>query len=253
MKKLSETIVILGGSSAIAVAYARAAAQTGDQIVLVGRSKKKLETVAADCNARGDETPVTFVTDLSKTKNIANVWQSILDQVGDVDRVLLAYGVLGDQEETQTGLDMLEKNLQTNFVSACVWCETAFSYFRTIGQGQLSVIGSVAGDRGRQSNYHYGSAKGGLDIFLQGMSHRAAKLKEADINVLLVKPGFVDTPMTAHIEKGGPLWATPEKIAGIIRDSEEKGRRVVYAPWFWRFILLIIRYVPFFVFKRTSL
>jgi len=253
MKKSSETIVILGGSSAIAVAYARAAAQSGHRVVLVGRTKKKLDTVSADCAARGDETPVSVVTDLSKTKEIPKVWQSILDQVGQIDRVLLAYGVLGEQEDTQNDLGGLEKNLMTNFVSAAVWCETAFSYFREIGSGQLSVIGSVAGDRGRQSNYHYGSAKGGLDLFLQGMSHRAAKLKEADIGVLLIKPGFVDTPMTAHIEKGGPLWATPEKIAGIIRKSEKKGRRVVYAPWFWRFILMIIRYLPFFIFKRSSL
>ncbi len=253
MKKASETIVILGGTSSVAMAYARDAVQNGDRVVLVGRNKSKLKENLADLTARGTQPPLSIAADLSDTKKINSVWQSILDQAGAVDRVLLAYGILGDQDQTQDDIETLCQNLVTNYVSAALWCEKAFGYFRQAGRGHISVIGSVAGDRGRQSNYHYGSAKGGLDIFMQGMTHRAAKLKEAKIGVLLVKPGFIDTPMTDHIEKGGPLWASPEKIARIIRKSEKRGKRVVYAPWFWRFILLIIRYVPFFVFKRSSL
>jgi len=253
MKKAAETVVILGGTSAVAMAYARDAAQQGDRIILVGRNKSKLKDNLADLTARSTIEPLSFVVDLSDTINISTTWQSIIDHVGIIDRVLLAYGILGDQLDTQNDIKLLARNLVTNYVSAAQWGETVFAYFREIGCGQLSVIGSVAGDRGRQSNYHYGSAKGGLDIYMQGLAHRAAKLKEAKIGVLLIKPGFIDTPMTDHIEKGGPLWATPEKIARIIRKSEKRGRRVVYAPWFWRFILLIIQYLPFFIFKRTSL
>lgn len=253
MKKTSETIVILGGTSAVAMACARDAAKQGNNIILVGRNKKKLSANEVDLQARGAGYVGYIVADLSNTSKIVSTWDALIGNLERVDRVLLAYGVLGDQEETQNDVAALGQNLITNFVSAAMWSEAAFEYFRQTGSGQLTVIGSVAGDRGRQSNYHYGAAKGGLDVFMQGMTHRAAKLKEAKIGVLLVKPGFIDTPMTDHIDKGGPLWASPEKIAGIIRKSEKRGKRVVYAPWFWWGILMIIRYVPFFVFKRTSL
>jgi len=253
MKTTSETIVILGGTSAVAMAYARNAAMEGHNIILVGRNKKKLTENEADLNTRGTGHVQHVVADLSDTQKIASTWKALSEKEQRVDRVLLAYGVLGDQDDSQKNIDELGRQLTTNFVSAAMWSEAAFESFRQAGAGQLTVIGSVAGDRGRQSNYHYGAAKGALDTFLQGMSHRAAKLNEAKIGVLLVKPGFIDTPMTDHIEKGGPLWATPEKVAHIIKKAEKRGRRVIYAPWFWWGILMIIRNVPFFVFKRTSL
>ncbi|MGJ8560372.1 MAG: SDR family NAD(P)-dependent oxidoreductase [Litorimonas sp.] len=252
MTHTSPTVVILGGTSAVALAYARNSAKDGEAIVLVGRNKVKLEVNAADLTARGAKVTV-IVADLGDPTSVEKTWANILKNAAKINRVLLAYGVLGDQTESQDDLSKLYSELNTNFVSAALWCESAFAYFRQIGQGQLSVIGSVAGDRGRQSNYHYGAAKGGIGLLLQGIAHRAAKLKEAKIGVLLIKPGFIDTPMTDHIEKGGPLWASPEKIAKLIRRAENKGKHLIYAPWFWRFILLIIRTVPFFVFKRTGL
>ncbi|MEP3656143.1 MAG: SDR family NAD(P)-dependent oxidoreductase [Litorimonas sp.] len=246
------TVVILGGTSAVALAYARNSAKDGETVILVGRNKAKLDANVADLTARGANASA-IVSDLGDPKTVEKTWGKILKSAVKIDRVLLAYGVLGDQTESQEDLSKLQTELNTNFVSAALWCEAAFTYFRQVGKGQLSVIGSVAGDRGRQSNYHYGAAKGGLGLLMQGMAHRAAQLKEAKVGVLLIKPGFIDTPMTDHIEKGGPLWATPEKIAKIIRRSEKKGKHLIYAPWFWRFILLIIRTVPFFVFKRTGL
>jgi short-subunit dehydrogenase len=253
MKHETPTVLILGGTSAVAMAYARNAAKAEENIVLVGRNKSKLEANVVDLKARGAKCVQSYVCDLGDSTKVDAHWSALLALVGHVDRVLIAYGVLGKQSESQDSVNILRLRLETNFVSAALWSELAFKYFRQYGSGQITVIGSVAGDRGRQSNYHYGASKGALTIFMDGMAHRAAKLNEAKLKVLLIKPGFIDTPMTDHIEKGGPLWASPEKIAVIIRKSELRSKRVVYAPWFWRFILMIIRYIPFFVFKRSSL
>jgi NAD(P)-dependent dehydrogenase (short-subunit alcohol dehydrogenase family) len=113
------------------------------------------------------------------------------------------------------------------------------------------VIGSVAGDRGRQSNYLYGATKGGLERICEGMAHRFAAKKA--INVTLVKPGFIDTPMTAHLPKGGPLWASPEKIADVMTRAVKARRVRVYAPWFWRYILLIVRTLPVPIMHKTRM
>jgi NAD(P)-dependent dehydrogenase (short-subunit alcohol dehydrogenase family) len=113
----------------------------------------------------------------------------------------------------------------------------------------LVVIGSVAGDRGRASNAVYGAAKAGIGTLVQGLAHRLAG---TGARAVLVKPGFIDTPMTAHLPKGGPLWAKPEAIAQVIVKAASGAAPVVYAPWFWRFILLIVRLVPAGIFHRTK-
>lgn len=248
-----KSYVILGGTSAVAMAYARRVATDGANIVLVGRNKAALADNVADLTARTTGRVSAYNCDLSGVNTIDKHWDAIKNAAGNIDSVLIAYGILGDQDQSQTDTKILAKSLQTNFTSTAIWAEKVFDYFAFQGHGQLSIIGSVAGDRGRQSNYHYGAAKGALEIFADGMAHRAAQTVGADINVLLVKPGFIDTPMTDHIEKGGPLWASPDTIAKIIRRAERKGRRKIYAPWFWRFILLLIRMTPNFVFHKTKL
>ena len=253
MEHTGETLVVLGGTSAVAMAYGRIAAQKGEHIILVGRNKERLEVNAADLTARGAKKAECYICDLSDTSGLSAHWKKIRDKAQKIDRVLLAYGRLGDQSLAQNDVQALHVNLNTNFLSAAMWCEEVFASFQKAGQGQLTVIGSVAGDRGRQSNYHYGAAKGGLETFMNGMMHRAAKLKESEVNILLIKPGFIDTPMTDHLDKGGPLWASPEQVARIIVRAENRKKRVVYAPWFWRYILLIIGTIPFAIFKRSSL
>jgi short-subunit dehydrogenase len=139
--------------------------------------------------------------------------------------------------------------LQTNGTSVIALLTLLANRFEAQGHGTLAVIGSVAGDRGRQSNYVYGTAKGMLAIFLQGLRNR---LHRRGVNVLTIKPGFVDTPMTAGFEKG-PLWASPEQVASRIIVAIDKGWDVVYAPAFWRLIMLVITTIPERVFKRLSL
>jgi NAD(P)-dependent dehydrogenase (short-subunit alcohol dehydrogenase family) len=168
--------------------------------------------------------------------------------------VLLAYAVLGDQNRAESTLADAQDILRTDFTSAASWCLVAANELEKQGHGSLVVIGSVAGDRGRASNYVYGAAKGGLSILVQGIAHRLAP---KGARAVVVKPGFVDTPMTAHIGGKGSLWAKPEAIARIIVGVADPERSapppIVYAPWYWRWIMYVIRFTPSSVFHRTRL
>jgi short-subunit dehydrogenase len=142
------------------------------------------------------------------------------------------------------------REININFLSAASLATHVANVMEMQRSGSLGVIGSVAGDRGRQSNYVYGSAKAGLGAFVEGLRHRMTR---HGVNVTLVKPGFVDTPMTAGLAKGGPLWVSPEKVAKDIYNAMERGTPVLYTPWFWRWIMVVIRSVPDAIFRRTRL
>ncbi len=246
-------IVILGALSAIAEAAARIwAREPGAHLVLVGRSADRLESVAANLRALGARAE-TFPVDLD-TADPASVFPQLVAPLGGVDIVLLAYGTLGEQKTCEQDFAAAARLMHTNFTSAAGWCLAAANVLEAQGKGVLCVIGSVAGDRGRASNYVYGAAKGGLGILVQGLAHRLSK---KGARAVLVKPGFVDTPMTAHIAgRGGLLWSSPDRVARVIVKAAEPGARVpvaVYAPGFWRTIMRIIRNVPERVFHKTSL
>lgn len=250
----SKTILILGATSAVAVAFARQACQAGSapQLILAGRNAARLKEILADLVARGASTRSRIVTgNIADPASVAGLADQVFANTERLDDVLLAYGVLGEQTKQQAGTDVLRNFMDVNLTSAALWCEIIAARFETQGQGKLAVIGSVAGDRGRQSNYLYGATKAALERICEGMAHRFASNK--DITITIVKPGFIDTPMTDHIEKGGPLWATPEKVAGVIHKAMEKKRVRVYAPWFWRWILLIIRSLPVPIMHRTKM
>lgn len=249
-------VLILGASSAIAEAYARICAAEGRALVLAGRSRERLEAMAADLVVRGAAKAEIHVGDLADTQAIPEAWAAIEAAHGPLSEVLLAYGVLDDMDTLKAGGATLAEHLNTNFVSAALWIEAAAGAMERAGRGRIVVIGSVAGDRGRQSNYPYGAAKGGLERYLEGLQHRFAlanRSSGARLSAHLVKPGFVDTPMTEGMAKGGPLWVGPEVIAHAMRRGVLAGRRVLYVPWFWRIIMMIIRAVPAFVLHRTKL
>ena len=219
--------------------------------MLVARDGEKLNAVAADLRLRGAQVE-THALDLANSETAAIV-PELANRLDGVDIVLLAYGSLGDQKTAETSLEEAEKILVTNFTSAAAWCLASANVLETQGRGTLIVIGSVAGDRGRASNYVYGAAKGGLAVLVQGIAHRLAK---AGARAVLIKPGFVDTPMTAHVARKGLLWAKPQTIGQIIVGTAKNGspsRTVVYAPGFWRWIMLVIRSVPNGIFHRTKL
>jgi NAD(P)-dependent dehydrogenase (short-subunit alcohol dehydrogenase family) len=174
----------------------------------------------------------------------------LLAPLGGVDVALIAYGSLTDQARAETDPAYAQAEWATNFTSAGAWSLAIAQRMAEQKAGTLLVLGSVAGDRGRQSNHVYGAAKAGLGVLVQGLAHRLAP---TGARAVLVKPGFIDTPMTEHLPKGGPLWAKPEAIAKVIARAAQSGGPVVYAPWFWRLILLIIRLVPAPIFHRTRL
>ncbi|MDW8371253.1 MAG: SDR family NAD(P)-dependent oxidoreductase, partial [Geminicoccaceae bacterium] len=156
-------------------------------------------------------------------------------------------GTLGDQAAIARDPEATRRTLLTNFVSPAVLLTALAARLEAAGKGCLAVITSVAGDRGRASNYVYGAAKGGLSTFLEGLRHRLAG---KGVHVLDIRPGPVDTPMTAHLEKGGFLWASPERVAADIDRAIARRRSVLYTPWFWRWIMLVIRLLPEPLFHR---
>jgi decaprenylphospho-beta-D-erythro-pentofuranosid-2-ulose 2-reductase len=242
-------VVILGAASAIAEAAARIWAAKGARLVLVGRNAERLDAIAADLKTRGAAEAKILVADCAEADPTSTLI-SIVDLLGGLDVVLLAYGVLGDQKQLERDPVAVTGLIRINFTSAAEWCQAVAAVFERQRSGALLVIGSVAGDRGRGSNYVYGASKAGLGVFVEGIAHRLAK---SGARAVLIKPGFVDTPMTARVEHKGPLWAQPKAVARVIVAVAEKGGPVVYTPWFWRGIMFVVRNVPSAIFHKTQL
>jgi decaprenylphospho-beta-D-erythro-pentofuranosid-2-ulose 2-reductase len=248
--KDSGLVVVLGATSAIAQAYARRRAAAGARFALAGRREERLNVVAADLLARGAASAEPVTMDLAATGDIERAVEMIHARFGPPQEIVVAYGTLGEQAALERELAAARAALEVNFTSAALWL-LAFLKRRDAAQPLTAiVIGSVAGDRGRRTNFIYGAAKGGLDIFVQGLAHAYAG---TPVRFLMVKPGFVDTPMTAVFDKSGPLWSSPDRVAADIERAVRRGARVVYTPWFWRPIMAVIRRLPWFVFRRLKI
>lgn len=242
-------VLILGATSAIAQATVRLLAARGAALYLVGRNAANLDAVAKDAATRGASQVAQEAVDLDGTAAHEALVERAFQALGGLDGALIAHGVLGEQKACERSWADAQKVLHTNFLSAASLLTVLGNRFEAQKAGTLVVISSVAGDRGRQSNYVYGASKGALTVFLQGLRNRLAP---AGVAVVTVKPGFVDTPMTAHVAKN-KLFASPEQVArGILRAAD--GRKdEVYVPGFWALIMLIIRTIPEGVFKRLKL
>lgn len=243
-------VLILGATSAIAQETARIFASKGDRIFLVGRSAEKLGAVAADLRLRGSPQVDFEAIDLNDFDRHEALIATASEKLGGLDTALVAHGTLGDQKASEREWKVAEAEIRTNFLSAASLLTVIANRFEAQKRGAIAVISSVAGDRGRQSNYVYGAAKAALTTFTDGLRNR---LFASGVTVVTVKPGFVDTPMTAHIQKKGPLFVKPDVIARGIYRSIAKDRGVVYLPGFWRLIMAIIRSVPEGIFKRLKL
>lgn len=242
-------IVILGATSAIAEATARLWAPGGARILLAGRNEARLNEIASDLKARGAAEAIDWPLDCANADARAELGKMV-DRLGGLDILLLAYGVLGEQAELERDPAAAARLIATNFSSAAAWCLAAAAVLEKQGAGTLLVIGSVAGDRGRRSNFIYGATKGGLALLVEGIAHKLAPL---GARAVIVKPGFVGTPMTAAIANKGPLWAKPEAIATSIVRAGEKGGPEIYAPGFWRGIMLVIRSLPVAIFNKINI
>jgi decaprenylphospho-beta-D-erythro-pentofuranosid-2-ulose 2-reductase len=245
-------IIVLGAASAIGEATARLHAGEGAAVALAGRNPERLSQIAQDLLARGAAQSLIFPIDLAAVVDpVAEVERMVGALGGPIDVVYLFYGVLGEHKAAETDLAEARRILDVNFTSAALWCMAAATRLEQQRSGTLVAISSVAGDRGRQSNYVYGAAKGGLTTLVQGLAHR---LSRANARAIAVKLGFVDTPMTAHVKKGPLLWRTPEQVALKIKAVADRGSRpIVYIPSFWRGIMLLIRATPSVLFHKTQL
>lgn len=242
-------ILIIGATSAIAQATARLWAAQGHRLYLLGRNEERLQAIAADLTVRGAESARYALLDVNDFAQHAAVLDAAVATLDGLDVAMLAHGTLGDQKACQDDFAAALRELNTNLVSVMSLSTHLANRLEAQRHGAIAVISSVAGDRGRQSNYVYGTAKGAVTVFMQGLRNR---LHQSGVQVLTVKPGFVDTPMTAQFSKG-VLWATPERIALAIQDGVEKRRDVVYAPSFWRAIMVVIRLIPERLFKKLKL
>lgn len=249
--KPKKKILIIGATSAIAEQCARLwARENPSEIVLVGRNQEKIERVASDLKVRAPDTTITSIqADFLDTDQI----QALIDQiykVGNVDIALVAHGSLPPQDACQNNLSLCREALDVNGVSPVLFAEAIAMHMQKANSGTLAVIGSVAGDRGRKSNYVYGAAKGLVTRYVQGLQHRLAN---TGVKVVLIKPGPTDTPMTAHLKQSGAKLAAVDSVANEIMRGIENGQRVVYAPKVWSIIMMVIRHLPHFIFKRMDI
>jgi decaprenylphospho-beta-D-erythro-pentofuranosid-2-ulose 2-reductase len=242
-------VLIIGATSAIAQEVAKIYAHKGSKLFLAARDSHKLEQVVQDLEVRGAEVVGNLSLDLVKIEQHDELLSKADETLSGIDIVLIAHGTLPDQKLCEASVTQTLQELQINLLSTLSLLTLLANYFEKQGSGCLAVISSVAGDRGRQSNYIYGAAKGGLSIFLQGLRNR---LNKAGVCVLTIKPGFVITPMTTEFKKGF-LWAQPKVVAEAIVKAIQKRKDVVYVPWFWRWIMVIIRSIPESIFKRMTL
>ena len=242
-------ILIVGGTSAIATACARRWADQGADFFLVGRTADKLGQVADDLVARG-ATVQTHVLDLNRFDQHSAMLDACYAALGQVDIALIAHGTLPDQKACEQDAQVAIKEFTNNSLSVIALLTDLANRMEAQQSGCIAVIASVAGDRGRPSNYLYGAAKGAVTDFCSGLR---ARLFKSGVHVLTIKPGFVDTPMTQGLALPKLLLVTPDKVAQDIVRAVEKGRDTLYTPWFWRVIMLIIIHIPGAIFKRLAL
>ncbi len=241
-------VLIFGATSAIAQETAKLFAHDGAELFLAARNEDKLKAVARDLEVRGARKVDFIVCDANDTEKHPEILKSARESLAGLDTVLIAHGTLPDQEACQKDFNLARDEIGTNFLSVVSLLAPIANFFEEQEHGVIAVISSVAGDRGRKSNYVYGAAKGGLSIFLQGLRNR---LSNKGVTVTTIKPGFVDSPMTAHLKKG-LLFAKTKVVAYGIYRAILKKRDVVYLPCFWRIIMLIIKLVPEKFFKKLN-
>lgn len=242
-------ILVLGATSAMAIATARKLADRGASFYLVARTASKLEAVASDLETRGGAVVGVRVMDLDDTAAHLEMLAAAAEALGEIDFALIAHGVLGSQEQAQADYAAAEPILRTNFLSTVSLSTWLANYFEGRKAGTLAVISSVAGDRGRKSNYVYGASKGALNIFLDGLRNRVDR---EGVQVLCIRPGFVATPMTAHLPQG-PLFARPNQIAEGILKAIACRKDNVYLPPVWALIMFAVRSIPQSIFKKMNM
>ena len=241
-------LLILGANSDVAYATARQfATHAGTDLLLASRDLELLQKKAGDLEIRCRVSARAIPFDAADPATHKDFYDRLDPKP---DGVVAAFGYLGDQVLAQEDFDEAQKIIQTNFVGAVSILEIIAADFQRRGQGFIIAIGSVAGERGRQSNYFYGAAKGALGIYLSGLRNRMSKHR---VRIITVLPGFIQTKMTRNMRLPGLLTASPDQVARDIFRAYQKSKDVIYTRWFWRWIMAVIKAIPEPLFKRLSL
>lgn len=240
-------ILLLGAKSDIAKALARIYAEKGYSLYLAARESQELQDFANDIKIRNQRDVVCVDLDILDYASHQSFYDSLeIKPVG----VISVVGYLGNQEKAQTDFEEAEKIINTNYTGIVSLLNVVSADFETNKKGFIVGISSVAGDRGRKSNYIYGSSKAAFTTYLSGLRNR---LYTANVPVLNVKPGFVATKMTENLDLPKKLTAQPEEVARDIYKAQQKGKSVLYTKWFWKWIMLAIKNIPEFQFKKMSI
>jgi len=242
-------IAILGATSTIAHETAKYFAKDNAEFFLVARSAEKLETIANDLKVRGAKRVDISIMNLADIDRHQALLDETVTTLEHIDVLLIAHGTLGNQQLCERSVTETLKEFTNNCTSVISLLTIFANTFEQQKSGTIAVISSVAGDRGRQSNYVYGTAKAAITAFLQGLRGRLAK---AGVHVLTIKPGLIDTPMTAELKKG-PLMASARGVGEGIYKAIQRKKEVVYLPAFWLPIMLIIKSIPEGIFKRLPI
>jgi decaprenylphospho-beta-D-erythro-pentofuranosid-2-ulose 2-reductase len=242
-------ILIIGATSTIAQATARRFAAEGARFFLVGRSASKLAAVRDDLLVCGADESETYALDLTDIAAHAAMLDAATAALGTLDMALIAHGSLSDQAASEASVARTMDEWATNCTSVIALLTLLANLFEGQRHGTIAVMSSVAGDRGRKSLYVYGAAKAAINTFLEGLRGR---LSAAGVAVVTIKPGFVDTPMTAHLPKNF-LFVPPERVARDIHRAMTRGTSVAYTPWFWRYVMLLLRAIPDPIFRKLPI
>lgn len=241
-------VLVLGGYSGIAQAVLEILAKEETTLYLVGRSEEKLNIVQDHLQSIGNSIIFTKCLDLNKIEEHKSLLEDAIRRMQGIDILFTCYGILPNQKELEQEPGKAIENYLTNAISIIHFVSLATNYFEERNKGTIAVVVSVAADRGRKSNYFYGSAKACIDTFLEGLRHR---LYKTNVNVITIKPGVVDTPMTQNLEKK-LLVSKPEKVAQDIVYAIKNNKQIVYTPWYWKYIMTFLRSLPKSIFYRLE-
>ncbi|MGF0236894.1 SDR family oxidoreductase [Rhodococcus sp. IEGM1300] len=245
-----KNILIIGANSAIAIACSRLWAEQGANFFLVGRNDEKLQQTAVDLKVRGAKNVTTYTMDAADFFAHGQMLDACLLAFRQIDIAFIAHGTLPDQKACEQNVDTALQQFITNCTSVISLLTLLANHFELQRCGTVAVISSVAGDRGRQSNYLYGTAKAAVSTFCEGLRVRLFKV---GVHVMTIKPGFVDTPMTKELSLPPRLVASPDKVALQIIRGVQKNVDTLYTPGIWAAVMFVIRMIPSIIFKRLSL
>lgn len=246
---MKQAILILGATAGIGKPLAAELAEEGHDLLLTGRDANQVALLAQELRERYGVAVETLTFDAEQVDTHPTFVDAAIQLAGELEGVFVVFGYLGHHPRAVASFDEAQKIIQCNFTGACSVLIPLANYFESRRQGFIVGISSVAGDRGRRTNYTYGAAKSGFTTYLSGLRSR---LHKAHVHVMTVKPGYVDTPMIRG--RPGTFWvAQPDKVARSILRALKRKKNVVYVPWFWRPLLLAAKLLPEWLFKRLPI